>query len=105
VEVPGEQEHRNQVERERHSQAEGEHHILAEQEVDNHLQHHNRFAREVHNCFVAGKGLSEVDIAGQAIQLIEEQQGLGQCCCKDWQVQSRVWFQGQVLAEEADNRQ
>jgi hypothetical protein len=64
----GEQVHHNQVERERRNQAEQAHHILAEQQVDNHLAHHNRVAQVRHNCYVADKGLSGVDNAVQAIQ-------------------------------------
>lgn len=52
-----EREHRNQTERERHSQAGQEHHILAEQQADSHLAHHNRVAQERQNCYVADKGL------------------------------------------------
>ena len=104
MEVQEEREHHTQAAAERRNLAE-ERRIRAELEVDNHLGHHNQFAREVHNCSVVDKGLSGADIAVQGTQWIVERLGLGRYCCKGWQGQSQSVFQGQAPAEEAGTRQ
>jgi hypothetical protein len=104
VEVQEEREHHTQAAGERRNLAE-ERRIRAELEVDNHLGHHNQFAREVHNCSAVDKGLSGADIAVQGTQWIVERPGLERYCCKGWQGQSQSLFQGQAPAEEAGTRQ